>query len=297
MDCPICNYPILADSSTCRRCGAPLHVPIVEAKVPGRTALLGKRASGAGGGVQTPVAPAARTTPDPQTSPAARAAAYLKHASNGELLPGAFSRPDNLLPRATRATVAPKERVAPERPVTPATVRVGAYTVPIVGARAARDRSPRRQWRRGVATGAAAIAVTMGAIAVWPIAFGGRTSPPAAAAATALNESRTRDLLRTVVTAARGAYTAQHSYTGLSSESLGARAHDVPVVRAFAAASEGTVSLRVNTAGVLTLASPAGSQRCVFARDDAARDTTMFVAVTTSDCRASAAPATGWSAR
>jgi hypothetical protein len=294
MECPICNYPITTDGSICRRCGAPLHVPIVDAKVPGRTALLGKRGPGARGGVTAPVAPEAATAPAPQPSPAARAAAYLRHASNGTLLPGAFSRPDNLLPRATRTTTSGVPAVRETSP-SPTSVRVGSYTVPIVGARGTHERSTRQHWRRAVVTGGVAVALTMTAIAVWPIAFGGRTSP--SASAVALNESRTTDLLRTVVTAARGAYATQHGYTGLSSESLSARVHDVPVVRAFAAASPGTVSLRVNTAGVLTLASPAGAHRCVFARDDAAHDITLFASVATSDCRASAAPASGWSTR
>jgi hypothetical protein len=295
MDCPTCNYPILADWSTCRRCGAPLHVPILDAKVPGRTALLRKRASGAQSGVTTPVAPASPTAPDAQSTPAARAAAYLKYASDGSLLPGAFSRPDNLLPRATRATPASGVPAARNTGPAPSTVRVGSYTVPIVGTGKTHDRSSRRYVRRGVVTGAVAVAVTLGAIAVWPIAFGSRTSLPAAAAA--LNETRTKDLVRTVVTEARGAYDSQDSYTGLSSELLSARTHGVPVVTGSSLASAGEVSLRVNDSRVLTLASPAGERRCVFARDNAARDVTLFVTVVTSDCRASAAPMTGWSAR
>jgi hypothetical protein len=295
MECPICNYPILAESSSCRRCGAPLHVPIVDAKVPGRTALLGKRARGAPSDVTTAVPPVATTPPDAGLSPAARAAAYLQHGASGAPLPGAFSRPDNLLPRATRATTASGGRGAPEAPGSPATVRVGAYTVPIVGARGPQARATGLRRHRAVVTGAVTVALVVSAIAAWPIVFGGRTSPPAAAAA--LHETRTTDLLRTVVTAARGSYASQQSYTGLSSESLSARVHDVPVVRASAVASAGSVSLRVNTAGVLTLASPAGAARCVFARDNAVRDITMFVTVTTPDCRASAAPSSGWSTR
>src|SRR5262249_6317277 len=134
MECPICKYPVLAEGSTCRRCGAPLHVPIIEAKVPGRTALLGKRTVGVGRSVETPAAPPApaRPAPDPQPSTAARAAAYVKHAPPDALLPGAFSRRDNLLPRATRSSGS-AGRAAPPTSGSPVTVRVGPYTVPIVG--------------------------------------------------------------------------------------------------------------------------------------------------------------------
>jgi hypothetical protein len=57
----------------------------------------------------------------------------------------------------------------------------------------------------------------------------------------------------------------------------------------------GQVSMRVTSAAVLTLATPADPQRCVFARDEPRTSTTRFATVRTADCRAAAAPAKGWS--
>jgi hypothetical protein len=298
MDCSTCKYPVLADWSKCRRCGAPLRVPIVAAKIPGRTALQGRQTFGATGGVATSVAPAPAPAPAPlpNVSPAARAAAYLANAPADTLLPGAFSRPDNLLPRATRAAAATEVPVAPSAPAPPATARPAARTVPVVGARVARERAAREHWRRAIATAVVAVALAASVIAVWPVVFtsGGTVAlaPPPA-----FNEQRATDLLRTVLGGARHAYAANHGYASLSPASLSARAYNVPVVGSSAVAGGGAVSLRVDDAAVLTLASPADARRCVFARDDAAHDSTVFVTVSTSNCRAAAAPDTGWRTR
>ena len=297
MECPICKYPVLAEGSTCRRCGAPLHVPIIEAKVPGRTALLGKRTLGAASTVAAPAAPPAPAVPDPHPSPAARAAAsYLKHAPADAMLPGAFSRRDSLLPRATRATGGSTGRAVPEVPASPATVRVGAYNVPIVGARATQQRSVRSHWRKGLVTGAVAAALTIGVVAACSSAFGGGGTSGLPGAA-GMNESRATALLRSVVGSARGAYAANGTYTSLNPSSLDARTRNIPIVGQSTLARVGTVSIHVNATSVVTFASPADAHRCVFARDNAARNSTVFITVSTSDCRASAAPDAGWRAR
>jgi hypothetical protein len=290
VECPTCKYPVLVDGSTCRRCGAPLRVPIIEAKVPVRTALKGQRARGAG--VAAPVAPPRTTTPDPYISPAARAAAYIWDAPPGTLLPGAFSRPDNLLPRATRSSTPP----AAAAPAAVVRARSSAQRVPVVGARVARERALRANWRRTIITGAVALALTAGVVAAWPVLFDHAGMPPIGAAP-ALNDARATTLLRTVVGKARETYAARHSYTSLTPAWLSARSYNVPVVDSPAVATPGAVSLRVDGAARLTLASPAGWHRCVFARDDAAHNRTEFATARTANCRASAAPATGWSAR
>jgi len=293
MECPTCKYPVLADGSTCRRCGAALRVPMLEAKVPGRTALKGQRARGTA--VATPSAPPA-APPDSYVSPAARAAAYIWDAPPGTLLPGAFSRPDNLLPRATRATraIAPPAPAPRREPAVQAPS--SARTRPVVRGRSARKGVPRVSRSRAIITGAIAVVVTAGAVAAWSAAFGRGAMPPIGAAP-ALSEARATTLLRTVVGGARGAYIAHHGYTSLTPVSLSARAYNIPVVGSHVVATPGTVSLRVDSSTAVTLASPAGWHRCVFAHDDAAHQGTVFVAVSTANCRASAAPATGWSAR
>jgi hypothetical protein len=296
MECPICKYPVLADGSTCRRCGAPLHVPIIEAKVPGRTALLGKRTPGARSTVESSAAPPAPAAPETHPSPAARAAAHLKHTPADAMLPGAFSRRDNLLPRATRASGGPPVRAVPESPAPTATVRVAGYTVPIVGAHAPHQRSGHDHSRRRLMTGAAAAVAAIIVIAACAITFGGHGSSPLAGAA-GLNQSRATDLLRSVVGSARGAYASDHAYTSLTPSSLSARTHGVPVVGPSTVAHGGTVSMHVNATAVVTFASPADARRCVFARDNAARNSTVFITVSTSDCRAAAAPDAGWRAR
>jgi hypothetical protein len=71
----------------------------------------------------------------------------------------------------------------------------------------------------------------------------------------------------------------------------------VPVVAAATDARLGTVSMRVNNANEITLATPADSDRCVFARDEPATAATRFATVDTHTCKASAAPAAGWTSR
>jgi hypothetical protein len=168
--------------------------------------------------------------------------------------------------------------------------------VPASRSRRARKRVTHTSRRRAIATGAIALALTAGAIATWSAVVAHGAMPPIGAAP-ALSEARATTVLRTVVGGARDAYAEQHSYTYLTPAALSARAYDVPVVGSSAGATPGGVSLRVDNARRITLASPAGWHRCMFARDDAVPGRTEFVAVSTANCRASAAPATGWSAR
>jgi len=287
--------------------------------MPGRSALRARRAVGGRGGVATPVAPAPSADDPYYASPATRAAGRLAAASPDTLLPGAFSRPDNLLPRATRAsasTTTPAPPTAtpaapPPAPPIPAPVQSIAAPVtapvtapvarparaaPPVGARAARERAIRDRWRHGIVLVVVAVALLASIVAVWPVAFdNGGTTP--LGAAPALNEARATDLLRTVAGGAHTVYAAQGSYSSLTASSLSAGAYNVPVVGPSEIAKSGSVSFRVDDAAVLTLASPADARHCVFARDDAAHARTLFATVATQDCRASSAPADGWTAQ
>jgi hypothetical protein len=268
----------------CRRCGAPLRVPIIESKIPARTALQGRSTDAS-------ASPGPRAASRPPNSPVGPA------PKSGYSLPSnvVFSRPDNLLPRAIRKAEARRTGAAPRASTVASAIRRAASKLRGFGAGRGRSHSALGHWRPVIVTGAIAIAVTTGAIAIWPAAFGGGTSPRADASA--LNEERATHLLRTVVAAARSEYKSQHSYASLHPWTVSARAHSVPVVGPSTVARSGGVSLRVDDAKVVTLASPADRQRCVFARDDATRVSTVFVTVSTSDCRASAAPDDGWSAR
>jgi hypothetical protein len=194
------------------------------------------------------------------------------------LLPGAMPRPDNLLPRATRS--APVQRPLPAQVRTGMRPRVAAFA--------------KAQRRHVLAIVIVGVALTMSLIAAWPVVFSGDTP---SAATNAADQARATGLLRTVVGGGRTLFAPRHSFAQVSPSALRARSHNVPVVAAAARARAGEVSMRVTSPGVLTLATPADTKRCVFARDEPAKSGTQFVTIRTADCRAASAPTQGWSPR
>ena len=198
------------------------------------------------------------------------------------LLPGAMPRPDNLLPRATRSTSA-------QRPL-PAQVRTGMGT----GIRTRVAAFAKAQRRHFLAIVIVGIALTMSLIAAWPVVFSADTP---SAATSAADQARATSLLRAVVSGGRTLFAPRHSFAQVSPSALRAGSHNVPVVAAAARARPGEVSMRVTSPGVLTLATPADTKRCVFARDEPAKSGTQFVTIRTVDCRAASAPTQGWSRR
>jgi hypothetical protein len=196
------------------------------------------------------------------------------------LLPGSMTRPDNLLPHATRSTPVQRPVPTPVHAGTRMRTRVAAFA--------------KAQRRHLLAIVIVGVALTMSLIAAWPVVFGGDTP---SAATSAADQARATGVLRTVVGGGRTLFAPRHSFAQVSPSALSARSHDVPVVAATARARTGEVSMRVTSPGVLTLATPADTKRCVFARDEPATSGTQFVTIPTADCRAASAPAQGWSPR
>ena len=141
-----------------------------------------------------------------------------------------------------------------------------------------------------------AVALTMSVVAVWPVFFSSDSTSPTKSVSAA-QEAVATDLLRTVVGGGRTLWSPHHSFAKLTPATLSAYSYRVPVVASTKSARSGAVSLRVNSAKMITLASPADAERCVFARDEPAAAGTRFVTVRTRVCRANAAPATGWATR
>ena len=141
-----------------------------------------------------------------------------------------------------------------------------------------------------------AAALTMSLIAVWPVVFSTKSNASFAPSSAAQEKVATA-VLRTVVGGGRTLYAPHQSFARVTPAALSASAYRVPVVGPDTATRSGTVSMRVTSAKVLTLATPADAERCVFARDEPAGAGTRFVTVRTGTCRASAAPARGWAKR
>jgi hypothetical protein len=269
----------------CRRCGAPLHRDGEDAPLTLPAGLARRRRSLSAVATKSPKT----LTPG---SKAAIAAASFGSSTPDNLLPGAMPRPDNLLPRATRSTRStpstPSTRSTPPRPEPMSkerlSVRTGTRVGTIVG----------NHWRRILVLAVVAAALATSLIAGWPVAFGGSTTP---ASSSATQYARATGLLRTVVGGGRTLFASQHSFAGVSPAQLSAHSYKVPVVAATKNARVGQVSMQVTNAAVLTLATPADAQRCVFARDEPRASGTRFAIVRTADCRAAAAPAKGWSTR
>jgi hypothetical protein len=231
------------------------------------------------------------------------AAAATRGGPADTLLPGALPRPDNLLPRpvrsaATTARPAPDDlgpRRAPDdfgprrAPVSPTRKRTAG--------RASLAAFARVHWRRIIVVVVVAIALTVSLTAVWPVVFRKDVNSTPFPAASAAREQVATDLLRTVVGGGRTMYAPGHTYPVVTPEALSSFSYNVPIVGPRSTAAPRHVSMRLNSAQVLTLATPADAERCVFARDEPAKGRTRFVTVRTTDCRAIAAPAKGWHTR
>lgn len=276
MECPSCRYPVPAEWSMCRRCGAPLHSDEPEVTRVSRPPTLARRRSVKGGsGVATPARRAA--------TPRKVAGVAFRRSPPDTLLPGSWARPDNLLPRTSPST--------PARHAASAEARAGIVGAArgIAGRAGALTRKHPRSVLVGVAVG---VALASSLVAVWPTVFGSGTTPAAASAA---QQARAADLLRTVVGGGAILFAQHHSFTSVSPSALSARSHHIPVVASATIARVGQVSMRA-TSGVLTLASPADTRTCVFARNEPQKSETLLVTVRTTDCRAVSAPARGWHA-
>ncbi len=141
-----------------------------------------------------------------------------------------------------------------------------------------------------------AIALSMSVVAVWPVLFRSN-STKSSSSVPAAREAVATDLLRTVVGGGRSLWSAHHSFAGIAPATLSKISYAVPVVTAKTDARLGVVSMHVTSANEMTLATPADSDQCVFARDEPTTAGTRFATVRTPRCRASAAPATGWTSR
>lgn len=254
MECPSCRYPVPAEWSMCRRCGAPLHSEPEQTRVAIPPALVRRRSLKGGSGVTT--APSNTATPSTVAAPA------FRRSQPDTLLPGAWTRPDNLLPRASPSTPARRARA--------------------------------RTYRRPVLVGVGVcVVITLSLVAVLPAVFSSGTT---SATASAAQQLRATGLLRTVIGGAAILFAQHHSFASVSPSALGARSQHIPIVGATTDARAGEVSMRV-TGNVLTLASPANARSCVFARDEPENSETLFVTVRTTDCRAASPPAGGWHPR
>jgi hypothetical protein len=261
VECPTCKYPVPAEWQMCRRCGAPLHqeLELTRVAIPATLARRRSAARAAAGSA----APAGATHSDPAAAPV-----VLRSSAPDTLLPGALPRPDNLLPRVPGSS----------------------------GARAHVDTRAPKDRRYLVVIAVAGVALTVGLLALWPVVFGSDPAPPVSSTVQQ-EQARATSLLRTVVGGARTLFAPRGSFTEVSPSALRARSRDTPIVASATKARAGEVSMRVTSAAVLTLATPAGAQRCVFARDEPEKAGTQFVTTRTAECRAASAPATGWSSR
>ena len=264
----------------CRRCGAPLHSEPELTRVALPPALTRRRSAKGGSAVATPARPA--------STPSNVAGASFRRSPPDTLLPGASSRPDNLLPRASPS--APAQRAAQHAAGALARAGIGGTRGDVAARAGARARTYRRPLLVSVGVG---VVITLSLVAVLPAVFGSGTTSATASAAQQLRATR---LLRTVIGGGAILFAQHHSFADASPSALSARSQHVPVVGGTTDARAGVVSVRV-TGNVLTLASPANARSCVFARDEPENSETVFVTVRTTACRAASAPAGGWHAR
>jgi hypothetical protein len=263
MECPTCRFPVPVEWSMCRRCGAPLPAGPVAAriKIPSTLPL---RRSAAGATMTLAVRPEDRL---------ARPAPLLARPA------GASAGPAPAPSALIRTRDRPHPLIAP--PISPR-ARAGLVT-----------RSP---WRHVVVLVIVAVALTASVIAVWPVVF---RANPSSSASNGTGRARASGLLRTVVGGGRTLYAAHDSFSGISPATLSAHSYGVPIVASTTVARIGEVSMDASGRAELTLATPADATDCVFARDEPtpsiAASVTQTATVHTGECRASAAPARGWS--
>src|SRR5438128_9669542 len=147
----------------CRRCGAPLHTDMEDARVTIPPTIAKLRAAHIGVPPRTPSKGA------PHAAAAVAEPAFGSPAPD-TLLPGALARPDNLLPRPPHS--------APARPVVPTHV-VATHRVSVGGL-------VQQHWRHLVAIVVVGGALTTGLVALWPVVFG--SDGPSAASRRAQQE-------------------------------------------------------------------------------------------------------------
>jgi hypothetical protein len=158
----------------------------------------------------------------------------------------------------------------------------------------------RSYWRHIVVLVVTGVALTMSVIAVKPVLFtaDAQTTGPTGAQIAAVAQTRAKKLLNTVLKDERALYAVHHTFAGVTVASLQKRTGATKVVGAKTGAHSGQVSLKVDSARRLTLATPADAHRCVFVRDEPGAKTATHYAVTAATvCRAATAPAKGWSTR
>jgi len=253
----------------CRRCGAPLHTDVEDARVTIPPTIAKLRAAHMGAPPRTPSKGAPRAA-------AAVAEPVFGSPAPDTLLPGALARPDNLLPRAPHS--APALPVVPARAVATHHVGVGGMV--------------QAHWRHLVAIVVVGGALTTGLVALWPVVFG--SDGPSASRRAQQEQVRATTLLTTVVGGARTLFATRHTFAEVSPSELRARSHNVPIVAWTTNARPGVVSMR-GTTTLLTLATPADAKHCVFARDEPGKSGVQFVTLPTAACRAASAPDAGWS--
>ena len=292
MECPTCKYPVPAEWLMCRRCGAPLQSGPEAGRVTIPSSMQ-RRLAAAGGRAGMANVAAPPRQPAPMTAAAVAAAARSGPADT--LLPGALPRPDNLLPRPVRGA-------ATSAPAAPARNDIGTSRAARERARAQARISPvaravgfaRVHWRRIVVSAVVAVTLTVSVAAVWPVLFKSNANNTPFPAAAAAREAIATKLLRTVSDGGRALYAPGQAYPEVTPSALSSFSSNVPIVDAKTLATPGHVSMQLNSARMLTLATPVDAERCVFARDEPAKGKTQFVTVRSTNCRAIAAPIKGW---
>jgi hypothetical protein len=258
VECPTCRYRVPAEWSLCRRCGAPLRPELEDNRIPLPASMHRPEST------DTDL----RTRPAPTSS--ALAAIATARRNGPPAAPPAQSPAHPLLPDAPTAAT----------PGIPVGARLGA----IAG----------RHWRRILVLAVVGIALATSLVAVWPVMF--RSSPHTSAPPTSVaQEAVATDLLKTVIGGGRAFFATGSSFAPATPAALSTLSFRVPIVASTIVARSGTVSMRVDSRSEITFATPADNERCVFARDQPAKPLTQFVTVRTPNCRASTAPASGWS--
>jgi len=231
VECPTCRYPVPAEWSLCRRCGAPVHSEPEDARVTIPPSMHRPKAT-------VPPAPRTGSKPLPTTPAMTPLAAIKAAARNGpprEPHPTAPPRADHLVPgRGSRRTEL--------------ATRLGT----LAG----------RNWRRILVLVVVAIALTSSIVAVWPVLFRSNSSPKISKSSA--QEAVATDLLRTVVGGGRGLFATRHSFANMLPSTLSARSFHIPVVASTKVAPTGAVSMRIDGPSRMTLATPADFERCVF---------------------------------
>ena len=251
MECPTCRYPVPAEWSMCRRCGAPVHSPRAKraADRPGRPCNDRTRRR-----IACRAADAARSPARPRRSPPLAAAAR-----------------DTVPPRARAAARRRRRRLPARRqPACPPRPPSGAAPCAPRSTRAG-PRSADRRSRTGAASlvlVVVAVALTMSVVAVWPVLFRPTRRAPTRPCAATQERSRPACCAPSSAAGARCGRRTTRSPASRPRRSS-AYSYPCPIVAAdHDRARRARCRCGSNSANVLTLATPADAERCVFARDE-----------------------------